>query len=394
MGFKSKLLAPIFVIAAIVVAYSPLRAIAQETSGITKISDAVQVPEGLTTEISARASGGGARSVSHSSGGSRSVGRSSGGSRSVGRSSGGGKKVSSGKTGSGKSAGSGKNKKTKTGSSGTGKTGTGKTAGTGKTGTGKTGTGKTGTGKIGGGPGKKGTGSKTGQGKNGTGKIGTGPGKKGTGSKVGAGPGKGGPGRINKGPYVNINVNRGPYRLWRGNRWVTFVGFGTLAAILVGADYYDPYGYVAIARPYCEGFTDDGCQLRWQTVALEEDGDDWQCVQFCPRVRVGVTPVPVPAAAAPAVDLSAQAAGTCEVVIYAEPNMAGTSTPTSENQPRLVDVGWKDEIASIEVKSGTWDFYTGDDYAGDTMRLAPGTYGQLAPDWTKHISSFQCSNPS
>ena len=87
---------------------------------------------------------------------------------------------------------------------------------------------------------------------------------------------------------------------------------------------------------------------------------------------------------------AAQARANCEVVVYAEPGLKGASAPTNEDQPRLYAVGWKNEIASLEVKSCTWDFYTADDYGGPPMRLKPGRYTQLSADWTKKISSFQC----
>jgi hypothetical protein len=86
----------------------------------------------------------------------------------------------------------------------------------------------------------------------------------------------------------------------------------------------------------------------------------------------------------------AQTAGGCEVAIYADANFAGQATSTVENQPRLGDVGWKGEIASVQVKGGTWDFFSDDDYGGQTMRLPPGEYTQLGPQWTKQISSFMC----
>jgi hypothetical protein len=46
------------------------------------------------------------------------------------------------------------------------------------------------------------------------------------------------------------------------------------------------------------------------------------------------------------------------------------------------------------VQSGTWDFFTGDDYSGNTMRLSAGTYPTLTPDWDKKINSFMCVAPS
>ena len=60
------------------------------------------------------------------------------------------------------------------------------------------------------------------------------------------------------------------------------------------------------------------------------------------------------------------------------------------DQPRLADNGWKNEISSIQVKAGTWDFFSEDEFAGENMRLAPGPYPELGPQWTKHIGSFMC----
>ena len=37
--------------------------------------------------------------------------------------------------------------------------------------------------------------------------------------------------------------------------------------------------------------------------------------------------------------------------------------------------------------------FTEEQYAGGAMRLAPGTYPNLGPEWTKRINSFQCVQP-
>jgi hypothetical protein len=79
-----------------------------------------------------------------------------------------------------------------------------------------------------------------------------------------------------------IYVNRGAHRARYGGRFVTFVGIGAVAAILVGARYYQPYGYVEVEPPACSGVTDDGCELRLTEVPTEEGDVVPQCVQFCP----------------------------------------------------------------------------------------------------------------
>jgi hypothetical protein len=68
------------------------------------------------------------------------------------------------------------------------------------------------------------------------------------------------------------------------------------------------------------------------------------------------------------------------------------SAPSGEDQPRLSEAGWKNEIASVQVKAGTWDFFAEDDFGGEAMRLPPGTYADLGP-WTKKVGSFMCSQP-
>ena len=163
---------------------------------------------------------------------------------------------------------------------------------------------------------------------------------------------------------------------------------------------------MTLARPYCRGLTPEGCSLNWQEVPLDGGGADWQCVQFCPQVGEAAPPAPVMtavarrrrcmtgvAAAPPPVPLADMpAGGSCELTIFSDANFAGTSAPTSDDQPRLVDVGWKNEIASVQVQSGTWDFYSEDDYTGEAMRLPPGTYADLG-QWNKRVGSFMCTQP-
>ena len=76
------------------------------------------------------------------------------------------------------------------------------------------------------------------------------------------------------------------------------------------------------------------------------------------------------------------------------PNFKGLSAPSAENQSSISEDGWQNEIASLQIKSGTWDFYSDEDYAGEMMRLSAGSYPTLDPKWTKHIGSFMCSAPA
>jgi hypothetical protein len=173
-----------------------------------------------------------------------------------------------------------------------------------------------------------------------------------------------------------------------GGRNRFFVPLGALGALLIGESYWNPDGYVSIAGPSCTGFTPDGCRLQWRTVDFVDGGGEPQCVQYCP---VAGPPPSQIATLPPPPQLSPQ--GTCQLTIFSERNFAGTSAPTGDNQQNLADSGWQNEISSIQVQSGTWDFFTGDDYGGNTMRLAAGTYPTLTPDWNKKINSFMCVAP-
>jgi hypothetical protein len=196
-----------------------------------------------------------------------------------------------------------------------------------------------------------------------------------------------------------VTIFRGPRRVWIGGVERIFVAASVLPGLYLDSDYYAPQGYIAVAQPACYGRTAEGCLLRWQQVPLESGGSDVQCVQLCRSGGVAQGPAAQPTAAvaqalasepmAPAPAQERTASG-CEVAIYADANFAGQATATVENQPRLGDVGWKGQIASVQVKGGTWDFFSDDDYGGQTMRLPPGEYTQLGPQWTKQISSFMC----
>ena len=214
-------------------------------------------------------------------------------------------------------------------------------------------------------------------------------------NKLQLGPGKINPVGLKPGNFPIVKLGnkvapiwKGPKKIWWGGGWKTFIPLSALGVVLVGGTYFYPDGYLGLARPYCEGITPDGCRLNWQMVNFEDGGADWQCVQFCPRR--GALPPPQAAAlvAPPPIPQ-----GRCEVAIYPEPSFAGNVVATSEEQPRLSESGWQNQIASVQVRAGTWDFYSGENFTGETMRLPPGPYPTLGAEWTKHIGSFMCSQP-
>jgi hypothetical protein len=80
----------------------------------------------------------------------------------------------------------------------------------------------------------------------------------------------------------NFSVWRGKHRVRHRNGWYTFVGLGALTAIAIGANHYYPYAYISASEDYCDGLTEDGCQMVWQEVDTEEGDLIPQCVAYCP----------------------------------------------------------------------------------------------------------------
>jgi hypothetical protein len=203
------------------------------------------------------------------------------------------------------------------------------------------------------------------------------------------------PGTFLRPTFPVVSMHNKPWPILKGRKfiWVGgykhfFIPVGLLGVALIGGSYWYPDGYVAIAGPLCTGLTPDGCQLEWRTVNFEDGGYATQCVQYCPQAgpppaQVATLPPP------PALALN----GNCQLTIYENANFGGLSAPTSDNQPLLSEAGWKDEISSIQVESGTWDFFNDENFGGESMRMAAGSYPQLVPEWNKRIGSFMCVEP-
>ena len=80
----------------------------------------------------------------------------------------------------------------------------------------------------------------------------------------------------------NYSAWRSGYRIRHGSGWWTFAALSTLGAIAIGSSEYYPYAYISAPEPYCEGLTEDGCELMWQEVETIEGDVVNQCVAYCP----------------------------------------------------------------------------------------------------------------
>jgi hypothetical protein len=141
-----------------------------------------------------------------------------------------------------------------------------------------------------------------------------------------------------------------------------------------------------VPQPICTGITENGCALQWVDVPTEDGFIEPQCVQFCPR---DVEPVAAAVVAAPPAPVVSE--GRCELAGYSDPEFQGSEFETSESYPALEH--WNDQIASLRVKAGTWDFFSDENYGGDVMRLEVGDYPDLGEQWSYQISSFLCVIP-
>jgi hypothetical protein len=80
----------------------------------------------------------------------------------------------------------------------------------------------------------------------------------------------------------NFTAWRSGYRARRGSGWRTFGALSALSAIVIGSSTYYPYAYISAPQPYCDGLTEDGCELMWQEVMTLEGDLAYQCVAYCP----------------------------------------------------------------------------------------------------------------
>lgn len=91
--------------------------------------------------------------------------------------------------------------------------------------------------------------------------------------------------------------------------------------------------------------------------------------------------------------LFAGAASAGQIVIYKQPNFAGDSRTFNNDDLNLVDNGINDQVSSIVVKSGRWQFCSQPNFQGDCQVLEPGQYATLPQALNHRIESFREVTP-
>jgi CubicO group peptidase (beta-lactamase class C family) len=83
----------------------------------------------------------------------------------------------------------------------------------------------------------------------------------------------------------------------------------------------------------------------------------------------------------------------CEITVYWDSDLKGDAWRTTGDRTRL-EGGWNDQISSIEVTSGNWEFFEHDSFGGKMLKLGPGRYPRMIDGWNDSISSFRCVEPT
>jgi hypothetical protein len=97
--------------------------------------------------------------------------------------------------------------------------------------------------------------------------------------------------RLHSLPAIGVSrasIRGQDYSVWRHgchahyhDRWYNCVALSALPAILIAANEFYPFAYIDAPESYCNGLTEDGCQLVWQDVETDEGDIIPQCVAYC-----------------------------------------------------------------------------------------------------------------
>lgn len=82
-------------------------------------------------------------------------------------------------------------------------------------------------------------------------------------------------------------------------------------------------------------------------------------------------------------------AGAAEIAVFKQPDFSGETLAFRGGATNLSGVGFQDQISSIVVKSGRWEFCTQPRFRGDCVVLEPGAYPALEVRINHRIESLR-----
>lgn len=81
------------------------------------------------------------------------------------------------------------------------------------------------------------------------------------------------------------------------------------------------------------------------------------------------------------------------VEIFVDSNFSGTTSGVLDQDYAYISDFWNDQISSIKVYSGTWEFFEHANFQGRSFQLTPGEYAWVTDEWNDLISSFKQVEP-
>jgi len=81
------------------------------------------------------------------------------------------------------------------------------------------------------------------------------------------------------------------------------------------------------------------------------------------------------------------------VEIFVDSNFSGTSSGVLAQGYSSIGDFWNDQISSIKVYDGTWEFFEHANFQGRSFQLTPGEYAWVTSEWNDLVSSFKQVEP-
>lgn len=81
------------------------------------------------------------------------------------------------------------------------------------------------------------------------------------------------------------------------------------------------------------------------------------------------------------------------VEIFVDANFSGAASGALDQDYPYISDFWNDQISSIKVYAGTWEFFEHADFQGRSFQLSPGEYPWVTDEWNDMISSFKQVEP-